>query len=83
MTSMIRYIFGLIGAMLASLIIYGLFMSGQSNMYTVMNNQLGTEYLMHTGNNGQMMSEVREAAWNADTVEKNFTYIAYNEIEGN
>lgn len=77
MEGTIRYVFGLIGAMVASLIIYGLFMSSQGHLYTVMNNQLGNEYLTHTGNNGQLVAQVREAEWNKTNCE--YKYIAYVE----
>lgn len=79
MEGTIRYVFGLIGAMLASLIIYSLFMAGQGNMYEVMNKQLGTEYLTHTGNNGGLIAGIREDAWNASGVEQTYNFIAYNE----
>ena len=79
MTSTIRYVFGLIGAMLDSVIIYGLFIAGQGTMYNAMNKQLGNEYLLYTGNNGQMMSNVRDAAWNDASVEKTYKYTAYEE----
>ena len=81
MESTIRYVFGLLGAMVASLIIYGLFMAGQGNMYEVMNNQLGTEYLMHTGNNGQMIASIRDSAWKSESIEptdRKYLYFAYS-----
>lgn len=81
MASTIRYVFGLIGAMLVSVIIYGLFMAGQGTMYNAMNKQLGNEYLLYTGNNGQIMSKVRNDTWNAPTVNKTYTYMAYKEVE--
>lgn len=81
MSGTIKYVFGLIGAMLVSVIIYGLFMAGQGTMYNAMNKQLGNEYLLYTGNNGQMMSNVRDAAWNDANVDKSFSYVAYEEEE--
>lgn len=81
MEGTIRYVFGLIGAMLASLIIYSLFMAGQGNMYEVMNKQLGTEYLTHTGNNGQMVANIREDVWNNASVDSTYSYLAYEETE--
>lgn len=81
MEGTIRYVFGLIGAMLASLIIYSLFMAGQGGMYDTMNKQLGAEYLIHTGNNGGLTAGIREDAWNASGVEQTYNFIAYNEEE--
>lgn len=81
MADTIRYVFGLIGAMLVSVIIYGLFMAGQDTLYNAMNKQLGNEYLLYTGNNGQMVSNIRNAAWNDVNVDKKFSYVAYKEEE--
>ena len=81
MADTIRYVFGLIGAMLVSVIIYGLFMAGQDTLYSAMNKQLGNEYLLYTGNNGQMVSNIRNEAWNDVNVDKKFSYVAYKEEE--
>ena len=81
MADTIRYVYGLIGAMLVSVIIYGLFMAGQDTLYNAMNKQLGNEYLLYTGNNGQMVSNIRNAAWNDVNVDKKFSYVAYKEEE--
>ena len=63
MTDTIKYIFGLLGAMVASIVIYGLFVSAQPEMYRAMDNQLSLEYLKHTGANGMRVSSIRDSVW--------------------
>lgn len=80
MTDMVKYVFGLIGALVASLLIFAWFMSTQSTMYTTMDNQLAKEYLSHTGNNGELTNDIVNQSWDEyKTGHTQFIYNAYKE----
>lgn len=65
MSETVRYVFGLIGGVTASLVIWFFFMSAiQPQMYSAMNYALADQWNTATGNDGERQSRILNDVWN-------------------
>lgn len=64
MSETVRYVFGLLGGVMASLVLWFFFMSAiQPQMYTAMNFALKDQWNMVSGNDGERQSRILNSVW--------------------
>lgn len=72
MTSTIRHVFGLLGAVMLSLLLWAWFISSQPTMYRAFNVAIVQQWDLASANNGRRASATVDKVW-GDTVTSNPT----------
>lgn len=67
MSEMVWYIFGLIGAIVLSLMVWNVFFANEENTYRVMSHSLVNEWNIASGDNGELLSSYKDKVWNNTT----------------
>lgn len=76
MVDTIKFIFGLIATIVATLILWTMFMGMQPQIYDVMRASLSVEWNRDTGNNGELINSYKNTVWENDD---NVVFGVYNE----